>query len=87
MRRLERRGRRARPRQADTEARIRSAVRTADPLDLIADEGLTGAAWDELPDGRRRALLAAVVDHIVIAASPRNGGRFDPVRVSIHWRA
>ena len=36
-------------RQADADSRIRSTVRAAGPLDLIADEGLTGAAWDELP--------------------------------------
>ena len=62
-------------------------MRTVGPLDLIADEGLTGAAWDELTEGRRRALLAAVIERVVIATSPKNGGRFDPARVSIVWRA
>ena len=74
-------------RQAEAEARIRAQVRTAGPLDLIADVGMSGAAWDDLTDGRRRALLAAVIDRVVIATSPKNGGRFDPARVSIEWRA
>jgi DNA invertase Pin-like site-specific DNA recombinase len=42
--------------------------------------------WAALPFEQRRAIVAAVIDHVVINPPARRGNRFDPERVDIIWR-
>jgi excisionase family DNA binding protein len=41
--------------------------------------------WPNLSLEERRAVLAVVVDHVVIHPAPRGTGRFHPERVEIRW--
>ena len=49
--------------------------------------GALRQAWPDLDVQRRRAIIAAVVDHITVTSATRRGPRFDPNRVDITWRA
>jgi hypothetical protein len=42
--------------------------------------------WNDLPLTRRRAVIAAVMDHAVIGAGLRGRNRFDPERIQPAWR-
>lgn len=44
-------------------------------------------AWPEMPLFRRRALLALLIDHVVVRAAERRGPVFDQSRIDIRWRA
>ena len=44
-------------------------------------------AWDQSDTSWRRALIAAVVDQIEVGPAVRGRNRFDPDRLTIHWRA
>lgn len=51
----------------------------------------TGASlrerWPDLPLGKRRAVVDAVIESIAIAPTTQKGNFFDPDRVSVRWRA
>ena len=53
--------------------------------------GMTGAdtraAWEAASLDRQRAVLAALIDRIVIEPAERQGQRFDPDRLAVDWRA
>jgi DNA invertase Pin-like site-specific DNA recombinase len=49
--------------------------------------GRLRAAWAGLSFDRRRAVVAAVVDAVVVHPAVRGRNRFDPTRVDIRWRA
>jgi hypothetical protein len=42
--------------------------------------------WAELPISRRRAIIAAVLDHVVVSPAVRGRTAFDPARVAPLWR-
>jgi site-specific DNA recombinase len=44
------------------------------------------AAWEHQDLDHRRAVLAAVIDHVTIAPA-KHGGTFDPERIEVTWRA
>jgi hypothetical protein len=44
-------------------------------------------AWPALPLHKRRAVIKAVVEQVIIHPAARRGQRFDPARVEIRWRA
>ena len=44
-------------------------------------------AWDHSDTSWRRALIAAVVDRVEVGPAVRGRNRFDPDRLTIHWRA
>jgi site-specific DNA recombinase len=44
------------------------------------------SVWNELPLSRKRAIIAAVMDHAVIGAGVRGRNRFDPERIQPAWR-
>jgi hypothetical protein len=49
--------------------------------------GALRTAWPSLSLDRKRAVLAALVDRIVVnPAKNPHGGRFDAERVDMHWR-
>jgi len=53
----------------------------------VGQGGALTAAWDEMDLERRRAVVAAVVEHVAIARTTRANNRFDPERVGVTWRA
>jgi site-specific DNA recombinase len=82
---LHRRERRA----AELEAARREAsrvVRHAALEPYAGKEGALGEAWPTLPLDQQRAVLAAVLDQVVVNRRERPGGRFDPARVNVVWR-
>lgn len=44
-------------------------------------------AWDQSDTSWRRALVAAVVDRVEVGPAVRGRNRFDPDRITVHWRA
>jgi DNA invertase Pin-like site-specific DNA recombinase len=73
-------------RKRDAEHRIARSTR-ADALYALTG---TGSAlrdqWDRLELGRQHAIVAAVIDHVVIAAGVNGARSLDPARVQIVWR-
>jgi DNA invertase Pin-like site-specific DNA recombinase len=76
------------------EARIETArrklARTSerDALDAYAaQDAPLRAAWPQLSRDQRRAILAAVLDRVIIVPAGANRRRFNPERVTIEWRA
>lgn len=63
-----------------------SKVRRVDVLDDLGVPGALREEWPNLPDERRRAVLATIIDRIVISPAVRGRNRFDPTRVDIEWR-
>lgn len=47
--------------------------------------GKLGEAWPTLPNDRRRAVLAVVLDRVEIAPARRGLNRFDPDRIHLVW--
>ena len=45
------------------------------------------ASWSQLPLSRQKAIVAAVIDHLVVTPGRRGPNRFDPNRVQPVWRA
>jgi site-specific DNA recombinase len=50
------------------------------------DDAPLRAAWPRLSRDQRRAVLAAVIDRVVVAPAGKNRRQFNPQRVSIEWR-
>ena len=71
----------ARQRQLHTDLR-RHTTRS-----VVGDPEAIVAGWDDLSDDRRRAILAAVIDSIVVAPARRGANKFEPDRVTIKWAA
>ena len=46
-----------------------------------------GSSWPKLPLTRQHAIVAAVLDHLVVAPGRRGYNRFDPSRFEPVWRA
>lgn len=61
--------------------------RESDAAALAGIEGTLRASWPALSLDRQRAVLAAVVDRVVIGPAVRGRNRFDPERVDVVWRA
>jgi site-specific DNA recombinase len=53
----------------------------------IGNSGLLRRQWATLNLDRQRAIVQAVVDHVVIKSATRNTNRLDPTRVEPIWRA
>jgi DNA invertase Pin-like site-specific DNA recombinase len=66
------------------ENRSKLAGTAPDPLDGIAD---VRAAWETLDLDRRRAIVAAVIDRVVVQPTEQRGPRFDYDRVTFEYRA
>jgi hypothetical protein len=64
-----------------------SRRRPTTALDGVNGPGALRAAWPELPVSRQRAVLAAVIDRIVVGPARRGYNRFDGERVNVIWRA
>ncbi|MGI8711105.1 MAG: recombinase family protein [Acidimicrobiales bacterium] len=64
-----------------------SRRRPTTALDGVDGPGALRSAWTELPVSRQRAVLAAIIDRIVIGPARRGYNKFDPARVDVVWRA
>lgn len=53
----------------------------------IGDEVALRAAWHDWSIPQRRAILAALIDTLVVSPSPRNGSRFNPDRIELRFKA
>ena len=65
----------------DARARLARSSRTH-ALDSLGD---IAGEWDDLGDDRQRAVLEAVLGHVVITPADGVRNRFDPERVKPHW--
>jgi hypothetical protein len=54
---------------------------------FVGHAGRLRELWEEMPLTRRRAVVAAVLDHAVIGPGVRGRNRFDPDRIEPVWRA
>ncbi|CAN5827158.1 recombinase family protein [soil metagenome] len=64
-----------------------SRRRPTTALDGLDGPGALRAGWPELSLSRQRAVLAAVVDRVVIGPARRGYNKFDSERVDVIWRA
>jgi site-specific DNA recombinase len=76
-----------RPRLEEVEARLSVRPLPDVPADALgmAEAADAGAVWDSLPVHRRRAVLDALCDVVLLPA--RKGAGFDPARVRFDWKA
>lgn len=70
----------------DAWGRLARRARTTALRTVVGRGPALRAPWDELSFDRRRAVVAAVVDHIVVAPTERVNNRFDVSRVELVWR-
>lgn len=71
----------------DAARRELSTVRRIDVLGDLGEPGALRREWPDLSQERQRALLATIIDRIVIAPALRGRNYFDPDRVTIEWAA
>lgn len=64
-----------------------SKRRSTAVLDGVTSIGDLRSAWPDLPPERRRAVLAEIVDQVVIGPARRGLNRFDDERVDVIWHA
>jgi len=79
--------------RAPVERRIKDAKkqlahlnRTTALAGHVGSGGSLGERWSTLPLSRQHAVLAAVLDHVVVGAGRRGYNRFDPSRFEPVWR-
>ena len=66
--------------------RVSRLTQTSAIADYVGDGGALRTSWAELPLTRQRAIVAAVLDRVVIRPAVRGRTRFDPDRVDPVWR-
>lgn len=71
--------------QAALRASLSRQRRTSALDGFLGQPGALRAAWDDLPMDRQRAILAAVIDRIVVAPAT-NRGAFHVGRITMIWR-
>ena len=64
--------------------RLRASYSSA-LLEEFSVPGALRERWPNLSEGQRRAVLARILDHVVIEPGQRGLPRFDPQRVKIRW--
>lgn len=72
---------------AETTARMAqdATTRVLEPLRGAGAD--VRALWESQGFDQRRAVIAALIDHVMIGPAIRGRNRFDPDRVSVEWRA
>lgn len=70
----------------DAERRLSRATRSDALAGLVGDGEQLRSQWSELPLTRRHAIVAAVVDHVVIGPGTAGARSLDPSRVDPVWR-
>jgi site-specific DNA recombinase len=72
--------------KATLEAQVRSTATSALPAALRANEGPLRGRWPDLSIDQQRAIVAAVIDKVVVGPAVKGRNFFDPSRVAIEWR-
>ena len=54
---------------------------------LVGAPGALRGAWPKLDLDRRRLVLNAVLDRVMVGPAVRGRNRFDPDRVELVWRS
>jgi len=67
--------------------RLSTNSRTAALEGLSGDSVVFGEVWEELSLGRRRAVISALLDRIIVHPGVRGRNTFDPLRLEPIWRA
>lgn len=67
--------------------RMARQARASAVVDHLGQADLLRERWASLPLTRQRAIVAAVLDHVVVGPGKRGLNRFDPTRLSPVWRA
>lgn len=70
----------------DAERRLSRATRSDALTGLVGNGGQLRHQWEQLGLDRRHAIVAAVLDHAVIAAGTPGAQALDPARVEPLWR-
>ena len=80
--------------RAPVEARLQSAQKRLAKLshssavsDYVGDADLLRERWADLPLTGQHAVVAAVLDHLIVRSARRGYNRFDPKRFEPVWRA
>jgi site-specific DNA recombinase len=74
-------------RRDDLERRLTGLTRARTLVSLPSTRADAARAWEEHDLGWRRALVSAVVDHVVVAPAVKGRNFFDPSRVRLVWKA
>ena len=61
--------------------------KTSALADYVGNSSELRARWADLPLSRQHAIVAAVLDHVVVNPGRRGFNRFDPSRFDPVWRA
>lgn len=64
-------------------AQVRDTAITAQ----LAQPGVLRAEWPQMALPRRRLILGAIIDKVMIAPTTRANNQFDPQRVNVVWKA
>jgi DNA invertase Pin-like site-specific DNA recombinase len=68
-------------------SRVAGQVTEDAAAELVGQGASLAKRWEDLDTDRRRAVIRAVLEAVVIAPTTRAGNRFDEGRVSYVWRA
>ncbi len=68
-------------------SRLRAEQRSAVVKDLVGRSGVLAKRWPSLSVDQRRAIVAAVLDHVRVNPAVRGRNTFDPTRFQFMWRA
>jgi DNA invertase Pin-like site-specific DNA recombinase len=71
---------------ADTEKRLARRTRSDTLTGLVGNGEALRARWDDLNLTRQHAIIAAVLDHAVVAPGIHGSRQFDPNRIEPTWR-
>lgn len=68
-------------------SRLRTEQRSAVVKDFVGRSGVLAKRWPSLSVDQRRAIVAAVLDHVQVNPAVRGRNTFDPTRFQFMWRA
>jgi len=74
-------------RVTDAKKQLGRLTRTTALAGHVGNADALGERWQTLPLTRQHAIVAAVLDHLVVAPARRGYNRFDPGRFTPVWRA
>jgi site-specific DNA recombinase len=66
--------------------RLSRRARTTALDGYLGDGDALRAAWPDLAFDRRRAVIAALVDRVIVGPAVRGRNQFDPTRVDVEWK-
>jgi len=67
-------------------SRLRTEQRSAVVKDFVGRSGVLAKRWPSLSVDQRRAIVAAVLDHVRVMPARKGYNKFDPTRFEFVWR-